>query len=951
MKNARKLFGVLIVAILICTFAVSLAACNKNIDPETRPLSMSIQVPDGVFNPFFSTSAYDSSIISMTQIGMFNTDQQGQITAGLTEPTVALDYSIKELSLNGEVLPENSSNTAFTEYEILIKNGIKFSDGSPLTIKDVLFNLYVYLDPVFTGSATIYSTDIVGLNAYRTQNPYADESSSGSLDDSFTADAYSALTDLINFSVYFDTGASQKDKANAEKAEWKGKQWNDAAFAYYKTKFNHIAALYMDELKADWNAINMEDYALKSTDPASENTFITEKWQVFMLNDLGYASEILKRENGDGTAFSKTPINGKSILDVEKANKALKALLGEDSDEVLAMPDGDAKEELIKNACIQTAFESVFRGAQAGTDANGNATYTVDISQVSCGGFSSVVTEWASTSSTVFDELVAEAKESYFGTTGLKVANISGITVRKTDSFDGKLSGNKSYTEDHYVLCIRINKVDPKALMNFAFTVAPMKYYSDAEQIEAFDKDFKKWEDNGAHQDTFTKDVTHFGVKFADTNFMNGTVRDKRVQVPIGAGAYQASNRNFDTDVTKITGRDANGFFYQNMIYYTRNEYFWTVGTDSVNGTPETSKLHNANIKHMLYKVVASDQIIASLARGDIDFGDPSATQDNQTELKKSKQLAIVRTRTAGYGYIGINPRYVPDVNIRRAIIKAMNVYGDMIDDYYKGGFADQIFRPMSMESWAYPQNATVYTANDTGYSYEYDSTGKEIAAMLDNLGYTKNSDGIYEDKDGNVCDYKFTIAGGSTDHPAYKCFLGAQEILNKIGFKVQVVTSVTALTDLSAGKLAVWAAAWSSAIDPDMYQVYHIDSQASSVNNWGYKQIKANPGNYEFEYKIIAEEGIDGQSLSTLIDAARETNNQTERTRLYSKCLDLVMELAVEFPTYQRYDIAVYNQNVIDRGSLPKHITGGQPNDKTNSEIGAYYGLLARIWDVNYVH
>ena len=37
-----------------------------------------------------------------------------------------------------------------TEYEFLIKKDIKFSDGTTLTIKDVLFNMYVYLDPAYT---------------------------------------------------------------------------------------------------------------------------------------------------------------------------------------------------------------------------------------------------------------------------------------------------------------------------------------------------------------------------------------------------------------------------------------------------------------------------------------------------------------------------------------------------------------------------------------------------------------------------------------------------------------------------------------------------------------------------------------------------------------------------------------------------------------------------------
>ena len=210
---------------------------------------------------------------------------------------------------------------------------------------------------------------------------------------------------------------------------------------------------------------------------------------------------------------------------------------------------------------------------------------------------------------------------------------------------------------------------------------------------------------------------------------------------------------------------------------------------------------------------------------------------------------------------------------------------------------------------------------------------------MLENEGY-ELVDGVYQKNikgfgldrlSGN--NYKFTIAGGSTDHPAYAMFLKAQEILNSVGFDVKVVTSQTALSDLSAGKLAIWAAAWSSTIDPDMYQVYHIDSQASSTSNWGYKQIKAGKDTeaYEEEYAIITE-------LSELIDQGRETTDPDERKEIYARALDKIMELAVEMPTYQRKDMSAFNKDVLDESSMT-------PPEKQSP----YNGLLSRIWEVTY--
>ena len=163
--------------------------------------------------------------------------------------------------------------------------------------------------------------------------------------------------------------------------------------------------------------------------------------------------------------------------------------------------------------------------------------------------------------------------------------------------------------------------------------------------------------------------------------------------------------------------------------------------------------------------------------------------------------------------------------------------------------------------------------------------------------------------------------------------FLKAADILRKAGMEVKVVTSQTALSDLSSGKLAIWAAAWSSTVDPDMYQVYHMDSQASSTSNWGYKQIKAgkNTEAYSDEYEIITE-------LSELIDKGRSTTDQSKRKEIYAEALDKVMELAVEMPTYQRKDMSAYNKTVLKESSMTPE-----------SERSPYNGLLSRIWELTY--
>ena len=154
-----------------------------------------------------------------------------------------------------------------------------------------------------------------------------------------------------------------------------------------------------------------------------------------------------------------------------------------------------------------------------------------------------------------------------------------------------------------------------------------------------------------------------------------------------------------------------------------------------------------------------------------------------------------------------------------------------------------------------------------------------------------------------------------------------------KIGIEVKVKIDAFALQKLASGQLAVWAAAWSSTIDPDMYQVYHKDSTAGSTLNWGYNAIKKDPSKYSYEMNVINE-------LSDLIDEARTSLDDTPmtgtRAQLYHQALDLVMELAVEMPTYQRNDLTVFNSNKIDSRTI-------------NQSPTAFDGIFSRIWEVDY--
>ena len=90
--------------------------------------------------------------------------------------------------------------------------------------------------------------------------------------------------------------------------------------------------------------------------------------------------------------------------------------------------------------------------------------------------------------------------------------------------------------------------------------------------------------------------------------------------------------------------------------------------------------------------------------------------------------------------------------------------------------------------------------------------------------------------------------------------------------------------------------------------------------------------------YKETVTEDV-SEELSEIIDKARKVEGQTQRSRYYKQALDLVMELAVELPTYQRNDLYAYNANKIDKSSLTP-----------DSGLSAFFGLTTNIHNVSLV-
>ena len=163
----------LILSLVMC---VSLfTACGKQGSTDdqgtgttAKTLVVGTQNFDGKFSPFFYTNSYENDVMNMVFDGLLLTDREGSVVLkgadGEVRPYNGTDYTYTGVA-NCDIV-ENEDGTV--DYNITMKQGIKFSDGEEMTIDDVIFSYYVLLDPTYDGVSTLYSIPIKGLEAYRT---------------------------------------------------------------------------------------------------------------------------------------------------------------------------------------------------------------------------------------------------------------------------------------------------------------------------------------------------------------------------------------------------------------------------------------------------------------------------------------------------------------------------------------------------------------------------------------------------------------------------------------------------------------------------------------------------------------------------------------------------------------------------------------------------------------
>ncbi len=287
------------------------------------------------------------------------------------------------------------------------------------------------------------------------------------------------------------------------------------------------------------------------------------------------------------------------------------------------------------------------------------------------------------------------------------------------------------------------------------------------------------------------------------------------------------------------------------------------------------------NIEKVVFQTIPTTDQATAAANGTVDVMEVSCTPDNVKLMEDNGKFNYIYDRN-GWGYVGVSAKKIPDINIRKGLMFAMN--RDLGVKTYYGDLAVVLERPITMASWGYPSD------NTPVYTYDLAKAKESFLAA----GYKEEGGKLV--KDGKVL--KFDAYISSTDHPVNPLYTQMKNDLEAMGceFAISQLDWGAYSEQYQDGDLMIWAAAYGDGSpDPDCYQMFHTDSIAA----------KNNP--YQ----------LSDPAVDSLIMQGRGILDQEARKPIYNELYKKIMETATVMPYYQRMEMYVINPDKVDVDTL----------------------------------
>lgn len=260
----KKILAIILVLVLAVSSLAIFASCVNN-DATGGTLVVGYSEFSSKFSTFFAKTAYDQDVATMTGIGLLTNTRGGNMVLKGIEGQEET-YNGTNYHYTGPADVTIDTKATETVYSIKIREDLKFSDGTPVTIDDVIFSMYVISDPSYTGSSTLYSQPIKGMTEYRTGVS------------SNIAAKYAAMADLL-----YAAGAG-----NTDFTKWTEEQQN----SYYGKALDTAGAKFAQEI-VDYVISNYISYADEGEagDYTSSDVIKTDGLQIaFGMGMWGFGS-------------------------------------------------------------------------------------------------------------------------------------------------------------------------------------------------------------------------------------------------------------------------------------------------------------------------------------------------------------------------------------------------------------------------------------------------------------------------------------------------------------------------------------------------------------------------------------------------------------------------------------------------------------------------------------
>ncbi len=278
----------------------------------------------GNFNPFTVINTYDFAVTALTQQTLY------------TEVTDDSDtYILFDAATQGvgicDIYPVNSEDNTYRIYEITIADDVYFSNGDPITAKDVAFSMYAFADVNYYGWSKLNISLIDGLKNYTFHNSRAenvivtDEQIEYELNNPsektkqylrenvvipVLEEEYDWVCRLYTDKAYVGTEAEEHIKLYPKA--------NDLFAFYYSIDKNYVPASSKDKLISDIADQIGTDYEVLSTIYGSDLSYLAKRQaeRTIIENDL---------ETGGGEYVEN--IRGIKIIDDKKLEVRVNSVL------------------------------------------------------------------------------------------------------------------------------------------------------------------------------------------------------------------------------------------------------------------------------------------------------------------------------------------------------------------------------------------------------------------------------------------------------------------------------------------------------------------------------------------------------------------------------------------------------------------------------------------------